>query len=98
MPWHLKLAVTLVHPYILAPHLSFSPFFLPCAWTKKKRGSEERERAKEKKGNRKKYQGLDGAAPHFSLSPGGAGLDSFHHYTGPSAKTHEACVYVGGKC
>jgi hypothetical protein len=56
---------------------------------KEKRG-QKRERAKEKKGSRKKYQGLEGAAPPFSLSHGGAGLYSFHRYTGPSAKTHEA--------
>jgi hypothetical protein len=36
-------------PYILVPHPLFSPFLIPCAWTKKKRGGEKRERAKEKR-------------------------------------------------
>jgi hypothetical protein len=88
--------VTLTHPYILAPHPPFSPFLLPYAWTKKKRGGKKRERVKEKKGTRKKYKGHQSAAPPFSLSHGRAGLDSFHRYIGPSAKTHEAWVYVGG--
>jgi hypothetical protein len=44
----------------------------------------KRERVKEKKGNRKKYQGPKGVAPPFSLSHSRAGLDSFHRYTGPS--------------
>jgi hypothetical protein len=61
---------------------------------KRKEGG--RERVKEKKGNRKKYQGPEGVAPPFSMSHGRAGLDSIHRYDGPSAKTHEAWVYVGG--
>jgi hypothetical protein len=28
-----------VHPYLLAPHLLFSPYLLPYAQTKKKRGA-----------------------------------------------------------
>jgi hypothetical protein len=42
-----KLAVTLVHPYILAPHLPFSPYLLPYAWKIKE--GQKKERAKKKK-------------------------------------------------
>jgi hypothetical protein len=48
MPWGSELVVTLAHPYILAPHLPFSPHLLPCVWTKKKRGV-KKERAKKKR-------------------------------------------------
>jgi hypothetical protein len=48
MPWGSKLAVALVHPYILTPHLSFSPYLLPCVWTKKE-GRKRRERKKKSK-------------------------------------------------
>jgi hypothetical protein len=44
----LKLVVTLVHPYILVPHLPFSPYLLPCAWTKRKEG-QKKERPKKKR-------------------------------------------------
>jgi hypothetical protein len=43
MPRDLNLVITLAHP-------PFSPYHLPCAWTKKKRGGEKKERAEEKKG------------------------------------------------
>jgi hypothetical protein len=33
----LELTITLAHPYILMPHLLFSPYLLPYTWTKKKR-------------------------------------------------------------
>jgi hypothetical protein len=91
-----KLAITLLHPYIPAPHSPFSPYLPKCAWTEKKRGGEKRERANEEKGNRKKYQGPEGPTLPFFLSHGFAGLDSFHRYVGPSAKTREVGVYVGG--
>jgi hypothetical protein len=42
-----KLAVTLVHPYILAPHLPFSPYLLPYVWKIKE--GQKKERAKKKK-------------------------------------------------
>jgi hypothetical protein len=64
----LKLAIALVHPYILTPHPPFSPYLLPCAWTKEKKRGWKRERVKEKKGNRKKYKGPKGVAPPFSLA------------------------------
>jgi hypothetical protein len=41
--------VALPHPYLYAPHLSFSPYLLPCAWTKKKRGAKAGEDEKRKK-------------------------------------------------
>jgi hypothetical protein len=50
----LKLAVALVHPYILSHHPPFSPYLLPCA-LKKKEGQKDK-RAK-KKENRKKIPG-----------------------------------------
>jgi hypothetical protein len=50
MPQGSKLVVTLAHPYILAHHLPFSPYLLPCAW-KKERGMKKGE--SEKKRNRK---------------------------------------------
>jgi hypothetical protein len=67
---------------------------------KRKEGrKKEREKRKEKKRtekeNRKRYQDLEGAALPASLSRGGPGLDSFHHYTEPPKKTHQAWVYVG---
>jgi hypothetical protein len=66
---------------------------------KRKEGVKKRETTKEKRANRKKYQGSEGVAPPFSLSHGGAGLDTFHRYAGPSAKIREAWVYVGsGAC
>jgi hypothetical protein len=37
----LKLAVALVHPYILAHHSLFSPYLFPYAW-QKERGLEKR--------------------------------------------------------
>jgi hypothetical protein len=96
MPRGSKLAVALVHPYILVPHLTFSPYLLPYVWTKKKRGTKRGESKKKRteKENRKRYQDLEGAALPASLSRG-AGLDSFHHYTEPPTKTREAWVYVG---
>jgi hypothetical protein len=66
-----------------------------CLDKKEKRGRKG-EREKEK-GNRKKYQGLVGATLPSSLSHGRAGLDFFHCYAEPSAKTHDAWVYVGGR-
>jgi hypothetical protein len=80
-----------LHPCTTPAVLSLPP---SLCLDKKKRGGKKMERVKEKKGNRKKYQGPEGAAPPFSLSHGGAGQDSFHHYAGPSAKTREAWVYV----
>jgi hypothetical protein len=54
---------------------------------RKKRGGEKRERVKERRANRKKYQ-----------DPEGVPLEgSFHSYAGPSAKTREAWVDVGGR-
>jgi hypothetical protein len=67
-----------------------------CLDKREKRG-ENRDRVKQKKGNRKKYQGPEGPAPTLSMSHGGVGLDSFHHYAGPSAKTREPWVYVSGR-
>jgi hypothetical protein len=49
------------------------------------------------KGNRKKYQDLKGVAFPSFLSHGGVGLDSFHCYARPLAKTHEAWVYGSGE-
>jgi hypothetical protein len=49
MLWGSKLAVVLVHPYLLVPHPPYSPFLLPCAWTKKKRGAKAGEDEKRKK-------------------------------------------------
>jgi hypothetical protein len=46
--WGSELAVTLAHPYILMPHPPFSPHFLPCDWTKRKRGA-KKERVKKKR-------------------------------------------------
>jgi hypothetical protein len=83
-----------VHPYILAPHLPFSPHLLSCAWTKNKSGVKKGESEKEK-GNRKTYRGPVGTALSSSLSHGRAGLYFFYCYVEPSAKTHEAWVYVG---
>jgi hypothetical protein len=48
MLWGLKLAVTLVHRYLFVPHPPFSPYLLPCAWTKKKRGAKTGEDEKRK--------------------------------------------------
>jgi hypothetical protein len=42
MPRGLKLAIAFPHPYILAHHLSLSPYLLPCTW-KKERGMENGE-------------------------------------------------------
>jgi hypothetical protein len=61
---------------------------------KRKEGQKRRE--KKEKENRKRYQDLEVAALPSSLSHGRARLDSFHHYTEPPTKTHEAWVYVGG--
>jgi hypothetical protein len=58
-----------------------------------KRGKRERER----KGNREKYQNLWNVASPSSSSHGGAGLDSFHCYVWPSAKTHKARVHDDGR-
>jgi hypothetical protein len=58
---------------------------------KRKRGGKRRER--EEKKNRRKYQDLKGVASPCSLSHGRAGLDLFHYYGRPSAKTCEAWVY-----
>jgi hypothetical protein len=77
-----KLAVTLVHPYILAPHLPFSPYLLPYVW-KIKEGQKRREQ--KRKRNRRKYQDLEGACLASSLSHGRAGLDPFFQYTKPPA-------------
>jgi hypothetical protein len=96
MPQGLKLIVTIAHPYILAPHLPFSPYLIPYIWTKKKRGMKKGE-SKKGKENRKRYQDLEGAALLSSLSHGRAGLDSFHCYTKPPTKTREAWVYVDGR-
>jgi hypothetical protein len=63
---------------------------------KEKRGQNEGRGRKRKKGNWKEYQGPEGAALFFLLSHGEARLDSFHYYAGPSVKTYEAWVYVGG--
>jgi hypothetical protein len=53
----------------------------------KERGTEIRERGGErKKENRSEYPDLEGVASPSPSSHGGAGLDSFHHYTEPSAK------------
>jgi hypothetical protein len=40
-----KLAVALVHPYILVPHL---PYFLPCTLIKKEEERRDKEREREK--------------------------------------------------
>jgi hypothetical protein len=61
----------------------------------KKRG--ENGESKKEKGNRKKYRAPIGAALPSPLSHGGVGLDFFHYYAKPYAKTHEAWVYVGGE-
>jgi hypothetical protein len=87
MPWGSKLAVTLAHPYILTHHPSFSTYLLPYDWKKKEGRKTEKVR---KKGDRKKYQDLEDFAFPSSLSHGRAGLDSFHHYNRPPAKTREA--------
>jgi hypothetical protein len=79
---------TPLYPFAPSTILSIPPF--PCL--KKNEGRKE-ERAK-KKENRRKYRDLEGVA-FPSLSHGGAGLDSFHHYARPPAKTHEAWVYGG---
>jgi hypothetical protein len=66
MLWGSKLAVTLTNPYLHVPHPPFSPYLLPCAWTKKKRWAKAGEDEKRKKGNRKKYQSPEGASlPSF---------------------------------
>jgi hypothetical protein len=62
---------------------------------RKKKEGRKNEKAR-KKGIRKKYQDLEGVAFPSSLSHGGVGLDSFHCYTRPSAKTRETWVYGGG--
>jgi hypothetical protein len=49
--------IALAHPYILTPHLSFTPYLLPYVWKKEKR-DEKRERKKEKE-NRKRCQDLE---------------------------------------
>jgi hypothetical protein len=56
----------------------------------KKRGVKARddEKRKKKNGIRKKYQSPEGAALPSFLSHGRAGLDSFHHHSVPSVKTH----------
>jgi hypothetical protein len=43
-----KLAVALVHPYILVPHLPLSPYFLPCTLIKKEEERRDKEREREK--------------------------------------------------
>jgi hypothetical protein len=88
--------VTLAHPYLLALHLPFSSYLLPCAWTKKKRGVKVGEDKKKEKGNTKKYQSPEGATLASFLSHGRVGLDSFHRHAKPSAKTREAWVYGSG--
>jgi hypothetical protein len=63
---------------------------------KKKKGrKEEKEREREREKEIGGYQDLGGVASPSSSSHGRAGLDSFHHYVGPYAKTHEAWVYDG---
>jgi hypothetical protein len=47
--WGLKLAVALVHPYILAPHQPFSPYLLPRASKKEKREQKKKESEREKR-------------------------------------------------
>jgi hypothetical protein len=54
---------------------------------KKERGIEKGERERRK---HEKYQDLGGVVFPSSLSNGGAGLDSFHHYARPSTKTCKA--------
>jgi hypothetical protein len=49
MPRGSKLAVVVTHPYILMPHLLFSPYILPCVWTKKKRWMKKGESKKKKR-------------------------------------------------
>jgi hypothetical protein len=49
MLWGSKLAVTLTNPYLHVPHPPFSPYLLPCAWTKKKRWVKAGEDEKRKK-------------------------------------------------
>jgi hypothetical protein len=66
MPQGSKLVVTLAHPYILAHHLPFSPYLLPCAW-KKERGMKKGE--SEKKRNRKGIPGSRKCYPPFFLEP-----------------------------
>jgi hypothetical protein len=74
--------------------LSLPPFL---HLEKRKRDQKKKEGPKKekvrKKGDRKKYQDLEGVAFSSSLSHGGAGLDSFHHYAKLHAKTLEAWVY-----
>jgi hypothetical protein len=74
--------------------LSLSPSL--CPDKKEKRGKNRRGR-RNKKGNRKKYQSPKGVALPSFLSHGREGIDSFHHHTEASTKTHEACVYGGGR-
>jgi hypothetical protein len=50
MSWGLKLAVTLVHPYILEHHPPFSPYLLPCGWKKRKMDGKRRKRGKKEIG------------------------------------------------
>jgi hypothetical protein len=78
-------------------HLPFYPYLLPYVWTKKEKKDEKRIEQKKEKENRKRYQGLEGVELPSSLSHGGAGLDSIHHYTEPPAKTREPWVYVSGR-
>jgi hypothetical protein len=54
-------------------------------WLEKKKDGRKKEKAR-KKGDRKKYQDLERVAFPSSLSHGGAGLDSIHHYTGQLQK------------
>jgi hypothetical protein len=91
----LELADALAHPYILASHPPFSPHLLHCAWKKEKRG--EKGESKKEMGNKKTYWGPIGIAIPSSLSHGRAGLEFFHCYAEPFAKTGEGWVYVDGR-
>jgi hypothetical protein len=81
-----------LYPCTPSAILSSSPSL--CLDKKEKRG--EKGESEKEKGSRKKYRGLVGTALPSSMSHGGPGLDFFHYYAEPSAKTLEAWVYVSG--
>jgi hypothetical protein len=80
-----------LYPFTASTILSLPP----SLHMKKERGAERGERKRRKIG--KKYQDLEGVAFPSSKSHGGAGLDFFHHYARPPAKTHEAWVLGGDR-
>jgi hypothetical protein len=67
----------------------------PVLEQKGEEGMEKRGEQKREEENRRKCQDPEGVAPPSFLSHSWPGLESFHNYVEPSAKTREAWVFVG---